>query len=722
MAIQQSTERAMGGQPSVPRDVRFLDLFFRPKKVVIVGLSRSAIGAPVSVLTTLNGYGYAGEIYVINPNMARADANNFNVCASLDDLPADIDLAVVSVTREQVHNVLNGCISKGIQRAIVITQGFADADEEGGRLQEEMLTLARSNGLRILGPNTIGIADAFECFTSSFIELQNDKTPIGQVSQSGLFMMGHHLINNEPAGFCMSIDLGNASDIDLVDVLTYFEQSDKVDVIQCHVEGIVDGSDIVETAARISKEKPIVLLKAGRSETGQVAVASHSGAAAGENEVYDAAFRKAGIVLAQNSEELRLLSKAFVTYTPPKGKRVAVVSFSGGGAILAIDAIEGAGLELAKLSDDTIHEISELFPPWLTVDNPVDIWIPVARDFDASFPRILERVMQDPGVDAVICIYCSYTLPKYDALNSSRYIGEIASRNPEIPILCWTYGLDISGFTRKIEEQGTAMVFPSLESAGATIAKMADYQAFVSAPSSVKAARFEVDDASVSSLLASAIQSSSSYLFTESLEILEAYGINLAPWRFAASEPDLAANAAEIGYPVCMKIVSADIIHKSDSGGIRLNIADDQALLENYREMLNDVLRHDAQATITGVLLQAMAPRGKEVMIGAKFDPTFGPCLIVGTGGIYTEVLNDFAFCLAPINEAEARQMLAGLKLYPLLEGVRGEGPCDIDSIVDTLLRLSQLVTTHPTIKEIDINPLIVNEHGSVIVDARIIT
>ena len=166
-----------------------------------------------------------------------------------------------------------------------------------------------------------------------------------------------------------------------------------------------------------------------------------------------------------------------------------MVSFSGGGAILAIDAIEGAGLELAKLSEDTIRDISELFPPWLTVDNPVDIWIPVARDFDASFPRILERVLQDPGVDAVICIYCSYTLPKYDALNSSRYIGEIASHNPEIPILCWTYGLDISGFTRKIEEQGTAMVFPSLESAGTAIAKMADYQAFVSAPSSAKAAR-----------------------------------------------------------------------------------------------------------------------------------------------------------------------------------------------------------------------------------------
>jgi acyl-CoA synthetase (NDP forming) len=709
-------------QKAASRDVRFLDKFFGPEKVVIVGLSRSAIGAPVSVLTTLNDYGYAGEIYVINPNMTQADADNFNVCASLDELPDDIELAVVSVAREHVGNVLEGCAAKGIKGAIVITQGFADADEEGERLQEDMLTLVRDNGMRILGPNTIGIADAFACFTSSFIELENDRTAIGQVSQSGLFMMGHHLINNEPAGFCKSIDLGNASDIDLVDVLTYFGQSGDVDVIQCHVEGIVDGGAFVEAASRISKEKPIVLLKAGRSETGQAAVASHSGAAAGENEVYDAAFRKAGIVPASNPEELRLLSKAFVTYAPPKGKRVAVVSFSGGGAILAIDAIEGAGLEMAKLSKDTISDIEDLFPPWLTVGNPVDIWIPVAQDFDGSFPRILERVMQDDGVDAVICIYCSYTLPKYDALNSSKYIGKIGARYPDKPIMCWTYGLDIAGFSRKIEEQGTAMVFPSLEAAGTTIAKMADFETNRHLSVKETSSVFDVDDARVNSLLATARQAKSNYLFTESLEILEAYGINLAPWHFVNDESELARNAAEIGFPVCMKIVSADILHKSDSGGIRLNIEDERELIESYRGMCDDVLLYDPKATISGVILQAMAPKGKEVMIGAKQDPTFGPCVIVGTGGIYTEVLNDYTFRLAPLNEFEARKMLAELKLYPLLEGVRGEAPCEIDSIVDTVLRVSQLVSTHVAIKEIDINPLIVNEQGSIIVDARIIT
>ena len=722
MTIRQPVDGpARSGTPP-GRDVGFLDRFFGPKKVAIVGLSRSAVGAPVSVLTTLKDYGYGGEIYVINPNMTAADADGFHVCASLDALPPDVDLAVISVAREQVRGVLEGCIAKGIEGAIVITQGFADADEEGRRLQGDMLALARANGLRILGPNTIGVADALSCFTSSFIELENDDAPIGQVSQSGLFMMGHHLINNEPAGFCMSIDLGNASDVDLVDALTYFGRSDRIEVIQCHVEGIVDGGAFVETASRVSKEKPIVLLKAGRSETGRVAVASHSGAAVGENEVYDAAFRKAGIVPARNAEELRLLSKALVTYTPPRGKRVAVVSFSGGGAILAIDAIEGAGLELARLSEETIRAIEDLFPPWLAVDNPVDVWIPVARDFDGAFPRILEQVLRDDAVDALICIYCSYTLPKYAALDSSRHVGEIASRFPEKPVLCWSYGLDIAGFSKRIEDGGSAMVFPSLDAAAATIARMADYGAVRRAAPRGEPPRFDVDDARVSELLASAARSGSRYLFRESLEILEAYGIGAARWKLARSEDELARKAAEIGYPVCMKVVSADVVHKSDSGGVRLNIADDRALLDGYRGMREDVLRASPGAAIEGVLLQAMAPEGREIMIGARRDPAFGPCLVVGAGGIHTEVLDDYAFLLAPADEAEARGMLAGLKCYPLLQGARGEAASDVESIVDILLRVSQLVTTHSAIREIDINPAIVGERGSVVVDARILT
>ncbi len=703
-----------------PGDSRVLDLIFQPRRVAIIGLSRSAIGTPVSILTTLKDFGYQGQIYVINPNVAPSEG--FDAYASLDDVPEPVDLAVISVPREGVLDVLGDCARNGIRAAIVITQGFADADEEGKRLQREMLAFARKNGIRILGPNTIGVSNAFANFTSSFIETHNETFPVGIVSQSGLFMMGHNIINNEPAGFCMAADLGNASDIDLAEVLDYYGQADGIRVIQCHVEGIEQGASFVETASRVSRKKPIVLLKAGTSRAGQAAVASHSGAAAGETEVYQAAFRKAGIVTAANAEELRLLSKAFVTYAPPKGKRVAIVSFSGGGAILAIDAIEGAELTMASLSESTKKELRDLFPGWIEVDNPLDIWIPVSRDLHAAFPCILEAALRDEGVDAVLCIYCSYSLPKYDAFDSSSHIRKLAGKYPEKPVLCWTYGMDIAGFTEKVEGDGTAMVFPSLEDAAGALAKLVQYGAYrrrgdkpPSQPS------FDPDDARVSALLAKAGEAQQNHLFVEALEILRAYGIEVSDWRLARSEEELAAEAGALTYPLCLKAVSSDILHKSDSGGIILGINDERELIEAYRELHANVGRQEPGARISAVLVQTMAPKGKELMIGAKRDSAFGPCLIVGAGGIYTEVLGDFAFRLAPITEEEAYGMIGELNFAKILGGVRGEPACYLPAIVEVMLKVSHLVCAHPEIREIDINPLIVNERTAVVVDARII-
>ena len=303
--------------------------FMWPQSVAIVGLSRAAVHSPVSVLTTLKDFGFPGRIVIVNPNMAPPEDASFEVCANLQALHEPVDVAIVSVAREQVMQALEGCVSASIKRVVVITQGFADADDCGAELQRDMVNYARSNGLSIVGPNTIGVSNAFSRFTSSFIEVYYDESPIGIVAQSGLFMMGHLRVNNEPAGFSMSIDLGNGCDVDLVDVLEYYHSEPRIRVIQCHLEGIARGERFIESATRIAREKPIVALKAGRTESGKQAVASHSGAAAGESQVYDAAFRKAGIVVADNAESLRELAKAFSIYSPLRGDRVAVMSFSG---------------------------------------------------------------------------------------------------------------------------------------------------------------------------------------------------------------------------------------------------------------------------------------------------------------------------------------------------------------------------------------------------------
>ncbi len=700
-------------------DREILDLFFKPESVAIIGLSRSAVGAPVSVLTTLKDYGYAGRIHVVNPNMGSA--GGFQAWAKLEEIDDTIDLAIVSVVREQVLAVLRSCVDKGIRAAIVITQGFADADHVGAKLQADMVTLARDGGLRILGPNTIGVANAHANFSSSFIETCYDTVPIGLISQSGLFMMGHNLVTNEPGGFCMSVDLGNACDIGLADVLDYYERADAVRVIACHLEAVDDGPAFVETARRVSHNKPIIALKAGRSRRAQAAVASHTGAAAGENRVYGAAFHRAGIVAVRTAEELRLLAKAFATYAPPPGKRVAVVSYSGGGAILAIDAIESAGLELASLTEETRRALDDQFPEWMEVSNPLDVWIPVARDYHTAFPNILERVLQDANVDAVLCIYCAYSLPKYADFDASLYIGKLAAAYPHKPILGWSYGMDIAGFTERVEREGNAMVFPSLEDATGVLARMIEWENRRRWDGMPPTSPHAVDRAAAAAIIDKATKGGQAYLFTEGFGILDAYGINLAPWAFAADEDGLAACAANLPYPLCLKVVSADIVHKSDRGGVRIDLADEAALIAGYRDLMDEIARRAPDAGIDGVVVQAMASGDKEVIIGARRDATFGPSVVLGAGGIYAEILDDFAVRLAPVSEAEAYEMIEELAFAKILKGVRGEAPCDLASLVDTLMRVAALICEHPEIREIDINPLIVDDRGAVAVDARII-
>jgi len=355
----------------------------------------------------------------------------------------------------------------------------------------------------------------------------------------------------------------------------------------------------------------------------------------------------------------------------------------------------------------------------MEVDNPVDIWMPVARDFDAAFPTILERILADDGVDSVICIYCSYTLPKYDLYDSSGHIREITGRHPDKPVLCWSYGLDIEGFTKAIEADGTAMVFPSLADAADTLAKLTAYGTRRGRPAALPAP--SKDNPEVDAILDRAARTGIGHLFTEGLEVCAAYGLTPAPWRLVTAEDELAEKAGDLAYPLCLKIVSPDILHKSDSGGIKLGIGDIESLVEGYRVLTGHVLSRTPGARIDGVLVQEMAPAGKEVMVGMKRDPAFGPCIVFGTGGIYAEIMDDFAFRIAPVGEDEARAMIDETKVSQILKGARGEAPCHLPGIVDAILGLSRLAMAHPQIEEIDINPLIVTPHSAIVVDARII-
>ena len=695
----------------------FLEPFFNPRSVAIIGLSRKAVGAPVSILSTLTAYGYRGEILLVNPNLPPRDG--VRVFPDIAAIDRPVDLVVASLPRQAVPGALRECAAKGFLNVIVITQGFADADEVGRQLQAEITAIKDQAGMRILGPNSIGTANGFAPFTASFFELQAEKTPSGLIAQSGLFLMGHHGIGNVGAGYGMALDLGNGCDVSLVDALEYYERQDGIKAIQCHVESVKDGRAFMEAAARVGRKKPVIVLKAGRSAAGQIAAASHSGAAAGEAQLYAAAFAKAGIVPAGSAEEMRLLAKAFCNLPLPQGKRVAVFSFSGGAGVLAIDALEGEGLQLAELSPSTLEKIQAHCPDWMEMHNPLDIWMAVtAGDFHSIYPELLDLVLQDSNVDAVLAIYASLSLPKNASFDVSLHLPALAAKHPDKPILGWSYGLDVQGATKRMERDGNLVVFPSLEDGARTLRKMHDYARRTAQAARPVPAPKPVDRAKARTILEKARRERRRHLFAEAFAVFEAYGLPTAPWTVAVHRQQLQEQAPTLSYPVAAKMMSQDVVHKSDVGGVRLGIADAQELLACFDRMAE--LAAGQGAELEGLFVQEMVVGGQELILGAKNDPVFGPALILGAGGVYTELLDDFAFAIAPIDQAEAAAMIASLRFAKVLKGARGQPPCDLGAIEDMALRLSQLICDFPEIAELDINPVLARADGAIAVDARL--
>lgn len=700
---------------------RLLDPFVSPGAIAIIGLSRSAIGSPVSVHTTLLDMGYEGGIYIVNPSMTSAPGAT--VCKAISEVPKTVDLAIISVERTMVPATLEDCAAHGIGAAIIITQGFADADDIGAALQGRIDAIIARTGIRVMGPNTIGLVNSLSKFTSSFIEVARDDLPVGQVSQSGFLMMGHHLVTNESAGYCTSIDLGNACDINLIDVLEHYETDPAIKVIECHAEAIEDGPAFMAAALRISRSKPLVVLKAGRTAAGQVAVASHTGAVAGQTRVSDAAFRQAGVFQADSAEELRSFSKSLATFGSMAGKRIAIMSFSGGGAVLAIDALDRAGLELAELSPETVKTVAGLFPDWMEVKNPLDIWIPVAKDLNHSFPLVMNALLTDAGVDAVMCIYCSYNLPKYDRYDASGYIRDLSAASPGKPVVCWSYGQDIEGFTRTIEAKRSAIVYPRLDDAARALAILAVQgarQHAAAAPATWPPANAKAE-AIATGILHKSKADGLEYLFTEAFEILDAYGLPMAKWAAVRDEADLPGRTAGLKAPLCLKIDSPDVIHKSDSGGVALGVGSGEALLLAFRDMRAAVAARVPGARLSGVVVQEMAAKGTEVLVGMVRDPAFGPCVVFGTGGVHAEILDDFAFRIAPVSQEEARAMIAETVVAKILAGARGQAGANIEALVDVICKVSQISVAHPEIQEIDLNPVFAGPGGASLVDARFI-
>jgi len=691
--------------------------FINPQSIVIVGASEKTGPGSYNLMENLINDGCSIKMYPVN---VRADkVMGQKAYRSILDLPEPVDLAVITIPRTAVPGAVAECVQKGIKAILVVTQGFADADAEGQNMQEEILEIIKDTGTRLIGPNSIGLANAFDNFHTSFQKFDLYQKANAMICQSGMFVLASA---DFIQGLGIGVDIGNGADVNFSDLLPCLADDSRIKVINLHMEGISNGEEFLQTAARITPEKPVLVYKVGKSEAGAKAAASHSGSLAGEDRVFDAAFKKAGIMRVKHLDEMNDLNKAFLTYPGIRGKRFAVITLSGGGGIAVVDALGAYGFEIASPGEGVMEDIQAMNPPWLKVGNPVDTWMAVLKKgLAGATVEILKLLLDDDGVDGAIVLLNCYKATGYESLaDMVDGIVQAASENREKPVALWAFGDNQHEVINKAERSGGVAGFPTPKRAPGAREAFYHYHHFIrNRPLDLSMEFPDVKPKVVSDILAKTGADGVSVLGSETLEILDAYGIPTAVARFAGDKAEAVRTAKKIGYPLVMKIASAQAVHKSDMGGVILNIKNDAELVESLEKIISNVKSKLPEAVIDGVFLQKYQPEGVEIIIGSKWYDDFGPLIVFGLGGIYTEILKDVSFALAPVTRMEARRMIGEIQAKAILEGARGGPRVRMECIEDTLMRVSRLATDFPQIKELDINPLVVNAENILALDTR---
>ncbi|MFN4179755.1 MAG: acetate--CoA ligase alpha subunit [Armatimonadota bacterium] len=692
-----------------------------PQSVAVIGASRQPGTVGHAVLSNLLMGQFTGIIYPVNPKAK-------SICGvrsypSVLEIPDPVDLAVIIVRATLVPQVLEECGQKGVKGAIVISAGFKETGHEGAKLEAQVKEIAHHYGIALVGPNCLGVinTDPNYRLNASFAKEMPLPGNIAFISQSGALCTAVlDYAKGQGIGFSKVISLGNKADVNENDFLAYLWHDPHTQVILMYVEELTEGRRFLQLAREITGEgdgrKPILALKAGRTPAGARAVASHTGSLAGSDEVYEALFAQAGVLRADTVEDLFEYAIAFANQPLPNGRRTVIITNAGGPGIMATDACVRYGLELAQLSEQTLSQLQEKLPPHASLQNPIDLIGDAQHD---RYEAALNAVLEDPNVDAVIVLLTPQAMT--DIENIAHVIVQASKRRSKPILACFMGLVDISAGVNILKANGVpAYSFP--EDAIRALAAMVRYVDWVRRPRT-GFKTFPVNTDKARQLLKEAPVSEHGFVPEEvALQVLEAYGFPMLPWGVAKTPDEAVTVARQIGYPVVLKVLSPDIVHKFDVGGVQLNLNSDSDVRQAFERIMNSVKQHVPEAKIEGVLVQAMAKKGREVILGMKRDPQFGPILMFGLGGIYVEVLKDVTFRFAPVRELGAYRMVRDIKTYRLLEGVRGEPPADIDKIVECIERLSQLAMEQDLIEELDINPLIVypQGEGAVVVDVRI--
>ncbi len=694
-----------------------LDKIMKPKSVAVIGASTKEHTIGSDIMKRLQEYNFNGKIYPVNPKGGIIEG--LQAYTSILEVPGEVDLAIIVVNAKFVLSTIDQCNEKGIKGLCIITAGFKETGKEGAELEKQLLEKVRAYGMRCVGPNCLGVVNTHPdirmdgCFAESLPERGN----IGFVSQSGALGGGIlNILKDLNLGFAQFISIGNQADVNAETALEYWENDSDVEQILLYMESIQNPANFRKLASRISKKKPILALKAGRSAAGASAASSHTGSLAGADKAANALLSQSGVIREYSLKDLFATAKVFANCPIPKGDRVAIITNSGGPGIMATDAVCEHGMQMAKISEETKEKLRSFLPSAASVKNPIDM---IASAPIEHYKQTLETVIADENVDMIITIYLPFLGLK--DIDVAKALMEIKAKNPQKPVI--GVFMTKSEFFAKLSDMDVNMPFFMYAEEAADGLNRLNQQRLWMERAEGKIPTFDVDYKRAQEIIAKSVNEGRDQLTTrESIDVLDAYGIRVCKSGFAKSEDEAVTIADSIGYPVVMKMTSKTTSHKTDVGGVRVNIQSAEQLRAEYQDLIAKLTEKGLLEGLEGVIIQEMVKGNREMVCGIATDPQYGPMMMFGLGGVFIEVMKDVTFRIAPLTDIDAKEMIKSVKAYKLLEGARGTKPAQMEQIEETLLRLSQLVNDFKFIDELDINPLLISEKTGegIAVDGRI--
>ncbi len=709
-----------------------LDFLFSPKSVALIGASADTRKYGGWTAKNMVEHGFAGNLYFVTRSKNET-IFGVKTYPRILDIPNAVELAVVAVPISACCETIDQCGRKGIKAAIVVTTGFGEAGEEGKAIERQLVETARKYNVRLMGPNCMGHFSADEKLNTSIIELTSG--PISLVLQSGNLAID---LNNESKtrnlGYSKWATIGNQKDLRFHEFVNHIKDDEATKVLMLYMEGLriestADGRNFMAAARTAAMQKPICALKIGHSQAGARAAASHTGSLAANDAIFDAALKQSGVLRITESQDFLNVAEAFAKCPLPKGNRIAIMTDGGGHGVMATDAAESANLEVPVLSQSTRENLQTVLPSYCPMKNPVDLAGP-ERDL-WGFDHVTRILLEDPDIDGLVIVgllggYADLS-EEFAALEMQVCISMVERiKKSGKPVTMHSIYRNANPESLKVFRDNGIPVYQSVESAVEAMGKLWQYvniKEKLSFQASAEPLELpaEAKRTSRGVIEKTRLENRTVILEHEARDILTAYGFKQPPYVLVQSAEEAVAAWREINSPVAMKIVSPQIVHKSDAGGVKLNLNSADAIKAAFSDITTAARQYRADADIAGMLIMPMAPGGVECIIGAICDNTFGPTVMFGLGGIFVEILKDVSFRVAPVTLPVAYEMIEEIKGYPLLKGIRGQAGVDINAVAVALQRLSQLMALEPEIAEIDLNPVFVHNQGLSFVDARII-